>query len=174
MAGRRPALGRISSENGGRMSSASSKPLPAILNRKRKNDQEDPTQPVRNCDKSQFQIIHLFLLAQSIWIQILSGVFLRTCTTTSRQAARTRWWRTCKASHSQVFLGGHSTPGEISSSILTKSQVFIYFSPQSCSTFDPVDKLRQRGGGYVHGVVQHHVEQRGRLCLEVAWQQTPL
>jgi len=27
------------------MSSASSKPLPAILNRKRKNDQEDPTQP---------------------------------------------------------------------------------------------------------------------------------
>ena len=57
------------------MSSASSKPLPAILNRKRKNDQEDPTQPVRNCDKFQFQIIHLFLLAQSILNPILTGFF---------------------------------------------------------------------------------------------------
>lgn len=40
MSGRRPALGRLA--DGGR---ASSKPLPAILNRKRKNDQEDPSQP---------------------------------------------------------------------------------------------------------------------------------
>jgi len=38
MATRRPALGRL---EGGRVG----KPLPAILNRKRKNDQEDPSQP---------------------------------------------------------------------------------------------------------------------------------
>ena len=43
----------------------------------------------------------------------MTWVVLRTCTTSSQVAARTRWSRTCKASHFQAFPGVPLPPGRI-------------------------------------------------------------
>ena len=175
MAGRRPALGRISSE-GGRMSSASSKPLPAILNRKRKNDQEDPSQPVRNsfesdCDKFQFQIIHFFLSVQSIWILIspdfFSGLAQLLLNEQQGRDGREHAGRLIfKHFQAPTHLQVKSRPIDIDFNL---NEVFIYFVPQSSSTVNPVDKLRQCSSGDVHGVHHQLLQQRWCLCLEAAW-----
>ena len=160
------------------MSSASSKPLPAILNRKRKNDQEDPTQPVRNsfescCDKFQFQIIHFFLSGQSIWIQLeffsgLAQLLLdkQQGRDGGKHAGRFLFKHFKASTHLQVK---NDLSFDKLASIFHQSEVFISAVPQPCSTVNPVDKLRQCGSGDVHGVDQHHLEQRWCLCLEVAW-----